>query len=205
MIKIIPKQEKELIAAVLRGEKKAINQFYSLFKPSLTGFIAGKVDRQEDIEEVVQDTLISALDSLPTFSFHSRLFSWLCAIASHEIADFYRKKRIKTILFSHFPFLETIAHQALGPEAKTLRAELQQEVKEALASLSKDYAQILRLKYIHQFSLKEIAQKLKTTPKAIESKLTRARKAFIVQWKRQGFSANQALFEGFLPNSRLKR
>jgi len=184
VIKLSLKQEKRLISQLVKGEKEAIEEFYSFFKPRLSAFVASRIDSHEDIEEIVQDTLLAALDSIGNFSARARLFSWLCAIARHETADFYRKRKIKTILFSRFPFLETLAHQALGPEGKALKSELKSEVKLTLKGLRREYAQLLRLKYLEGFSLKEIASLLKTTPKAVESKLTRARKAFSCQWQK---------------------
>ena len=131
----------------------------------------------------VQETFISALNSLPNFKFKSPLFSWLCAIARHEIVDFYRKQKIKTILFSKMPFLEEIHDQALGPEGKHLKQELQKEIKTVFKQLSEGYSKILRLKYIDGLSMKAIAKRMAITVKAVESRLGRARKQFARKWR----------------------
>jgi len=104
--------------------------------------------------------------------------TWLCGIAKHEIADFYRKKKIKTIVFSLFPALESFVSQALSPEGVLEEKELKEKVVKILRLLAEGYAQVLRLKYIQEFSVREIAESLGETEKAIESRLTRARKAF---------------------------
>ena len=108
--------EKELVSQILENDKKAVNIFYKTYQKRLLSFILRKVDNQKDAEEIWQDTFISGLDSLPLFSFRSSLFTWLCSIARHEIADFYQRKKIKTIVFSRFPFLKKIVDKALGPE-----------------------------------------------------------------------------------------
>jgi len=170
--------EKELVKKILAGDQKAICEFYQHHQTRLQNYILGKISNPNDAEEILQDTFISTLNSLPNFNFRCSLFSFLCAIANHEIVDFYRRKKIKTVLFSHFPFLETIASQALTPEDKALKNALKTEIKEVFKQLRPRYSKLLRLKYLKQFSVKEIAQKLKTTPKAIESALVRARQAF---------------------------
>jgi len=144
----------------------------------LKNFIAKRVSNPEEAEEIFQETLVSASECLELYSGKSSLFTWLCGIAKHEISDFYRKKKIKTILFSRLPWLENLAAEALGPEQIILRKEAINKVEKTLKALSEGYQQVLRLKYYQGLSVKEIAQQLNETVKAIESRLTRARKAF---------------------------
>jgi len=99
-------KENILVKKLIKEDKKALYLFYKLYHKKLYFFIKQKINNKKDIEEVLQDTFISALDSLPLFKFRSSLFTWLCSIARHEIIDFLRRQKIKTIVFSHFPFLE---------------------------------------------------------------------------------------------------
>jgi len=151
----------------------------------LRNYILKRVQSSEDAEDILQESLISASQSLPSFAGQSSFFTWLCGIANHEIADFYRKKKIKVFLFSHFPFLENLVSEALGPEEELLKEELRKEVKQVLSRLTEGYALILRLKYYHCLSMAEIAVKLNLTIKAVESKLSRAREAFRIEWLKQ--------------------
>jgi RNA polymerase sigma-70 factor (ECF subfamily) len=168
----------------MRADREKIAEEICLkYQNKLKTFILQKVKDALDVEEILQETLIAASQSLPTFAGKSSFFTWLCGIANHEIADFYRKKKIKTFLFSHFPFLENLVSEALGPEEELLKAEVRKEVKKVLGRLSEGYAQILRLKYYQSLSMVEIAQKLGMTVKAVESRLTRARQAFKKEWK----------------------
>jgi len=155
-----------------------MSKWIEKYSRRLWNFIKQRVENEDDAWDIFQETLISASESLPTFSARSPFFTWLCGIAKHEIADFYRKKKIKTILFSHLPWLENLATQALGPEQILLRKEFEYRVRRTLENLSEEYSQILRLKYYEGLTIVEIAQKLNETISAIESRLFRARKAF---------------------------
>ncbi|MGI5826181.1 MAG: RNA polymerase sigma factor [Patescibacteria group bacterium] len=150
----------------------------------LRKYLAGRLKNSDDAEEIFQETLISVTQSLPTFQGNSSFFTWVCGIANHEIADFYRKKKIKTFLFSNFPFLENIVSEALGPEEKLLEKEIKKKVKDSLGKLSEGYSLILRLKYYHGLSMQEIADRMGITVKAVESRLSRARLAFRLEWLR---------------------
>jgi len=160
-------------------EKKLKEELLSeIYRQRLTGFVARKVRDSFDVEEIVQESLIAGLDSLPMFKGRSSLYTWLCAIAKHEIADFYRRKKIKQIVFSKLPFLEKLVSEALGPELAYQELETKRRIVKTLKSLSEGYEQVLRLKYIDGLSMKEIAERLSITVKAVESRLTRARLAF---------------------------
>lgn len=148
----------------------------------LKKYIFSKVSDVRDAEEILEETLISAQESFSFFEGRSSFLTWLCGIANHEIADFYRKRKIKTLLFSHFPFLENIISGALSADESLEKQELRKEVKKVLSCLTEGYGEILRLKYYQGLSMAEIARRLRTTVKAVESRLSRARQAFRKQW-----------------------
>lgn len=152
------------------------------YSPRLLAYIKRNLDNTDEAFDLLQETLISASQSLPTYSRKVPFSAWLFGIARHEISDYFRKKKIKTFLFSHLPFLEDLADQALGPEEKAIEKELKDKVRLVLDSLSEGYSVILRLKYIDGISVNEIAKKLGLSPKAAESRLTRARIAFREIW-----------------------
>ena len=150
----------------------------AILRQRLVRFVATKVNDRADVEDIVQETLISIYDSLVLFKGKSSFFTWACAIAKHEIADFYRKKKIKQVVFSKLPFLEGLVSEALGPELAYQELEAKTKIVNTLKRLSEGYAQILRLKYVEELSMRQIANQLNLTVKAVESRLTRARLAF---------------------------
>ncbi|MFH0863772.1 MAG: sigma-70 family RNA polymerase sigma factor [Candidatus Gottesmanbacteria bacterium] len=176
--------DRQLIKKVLDKDQKAIKEFYKLYSPSLFNLISAKIDRREDVEELLQDTWISILDSLPLFNFQSSFLTWAKSIAFHEVADFYRKRKIKSLIFSHLPFLENLVSEALGPDIKYQQQEIKQEIDVVLKHLSEGYSEIIRLKYIEGHSMAQIGYKLSISIKAVESKLSRARIAFQKEWQR---------------------
>lgn len=174
--------EKELVKTVLSGDERAVEEFYQRHFPKVANYVFGKIDNPFDAQEVIQDIFVSAIDCLPTFSFKSSLSTWLFGIAKHEVVDYYRKKKIKTILFSRLSFLETLADRALGPEEEMIEQEIKVQIKLVLSRLSEGYRQILRLKYMQGYSVAQVANVLGISSKAAESRLTRARLAFREAW-----------------------
>lgn len=172
--------------------------FEKKYRPRLLNFVLRKVGSIEDAEEIVQDTLLSAYYSLPSFSHRSSFYSWVCAIARHEIADFYRKKRIKEIFFSVFPGFRNIVTRALSPEMALEEKEMKEKVLACLSQLTEGYRVVLRLKYYQGLSVGEIADKLGKSAKAIEMRLRRARLAFIAVWNEENGKNSIAQYQGGL-------
>lgn len=188
------KKEADFISQVIDDDEMAVAKLYCLYMPRLRRFFANRLNSAKDAEEVAHDTFLSVLDSLPNFSGQSSLLTWIMAIAKHELVDFYRKKKIKEILFSRFPFLKNLSAQALGPQLAMEEKQLKQRILKTFQKLSEGYGQILRLKYVEGLSVSEIAKNLQISFKSAESKLFRARLAFqktFAQTKKIDFSDSQ--------------
>ena len=159
-----------------------MDDFYNKYYFGIKKFVSQKIDDEGIVEELTNDIMMAAIMCRPNFDGKCNEFSWICSIAKHKIIDYYRKKKIKTILFSMSPSFEDIADKALTPERDVLKNELKEEIKKTMAELSKGYKDILRLKYIEGMKISEIANNLKLTMKAVESKLIRAKKKFREAW-----------------------
>jgi len=157
-------------------------EFYNKYYLGIKGFISQKIDDEGLVEEITNDVLLAAINSKENFNKKCNEFSWICGIAKHKIIDYYRKKKIKTILFSVSPSFEEIADKALTPERDVLKNELKMEIKNTFRDLGRKYKKILKLKYVDDLKVKEIANKLEISVKATESQLIRAKKKFREAW-----------------------
>lgn len=155
---------------------------YKKYYFGLKKFISQKIDDEGVVEEIANDVMLAVMKSDSSFDGRCSEFSWVCSIAKHKIIDYYRKKKIKTILFSVSPMFEEIADKALTPERDVLKNELKEEIKKTFAELKKGYKNLLRLKYIEGKKVSEIARETNLTAKAVESRLTRAKKQFREAW-----------------------
>lgn len=159
-----------------------MRDFYQKYYPGVRGFVTKRIDDEGVVEELTNDVLLAAYESLPSFNGRCSEFSFVCSIAKHKIIDYYRKKKIKTILFSANPIFEEVADRALTPERDVLKNELKKEIEATLDDLKAGYGKILRLKYIEGLKISKIAQMTEMSVKAVESKLIRAKKQFQNKW-----------------------
>ena len=172
-----------LLTKVLSGNPEAVEQFYKEYSPRILTFLNQKMP-PEDAKEVLNDVFLDALDSLPLFQGKSAIATWLYKIAHNKTVDYYRKKKIKTLLLSQLPFLELVASEIHEPEFEYEKNKIRDRIETTLHHLSKKYRTILKLHYQDNIPIKEIALQLNLSFKATESLLFRARKSFQKAYER---------------------
>lgn len=176
--------DKELVEKLLKGDAKSLKYFYANFKPKLGNFIGNKVASIEDSEEILQDVFFQSLDALRNFTYKSSLSTFLYSIANHKIIDFYRKKKLKQIVFSRLPEdITPLVSKLLGPEEEMQTKETKEQIRHVLRRIKPIYSTIIRLKYIDGMSMKEIAEKMLMSIKSVESTLFRARTTFTKEYR----------------------
>jgi RNA polymerase sigma-70 factor (ECF subfamily) len=179
-------RERRLTQRMLEGDERAFEEFFSGYAHPLYRFALRRSGGNEDLaEEVVQRTLCSAIDGIATWRGDAQLFTWLCAICRRELADHFRRQRripVSVELTEDSPevraALESVLTGAEDPERHALRREVIALVHITLDHLPPHYARVLEWKYLEDTSMKEIASRLGSTSKAVESLLTRARTAY---------------------------
>ena len=81
-----------LARRVIAGEESAFEEFFSAYFPRLYRFARVRLGGNDDgAEDVVQTTLIKALEKLHTYRGEADLFTWLCTFCRWEIAAWFKR------------------------------------------------------------------------------------------------------------------
>jgi len=172
-------QEKELLERIINRDEKALFDVYKKYQPSIFKYVRSQINNYQTAEELTQDIFLDFIEALRDFRFQSSLKTFIFSIVRHKVIDQIRKKKIKSILFSHLPSFIVEGLKVVFIDEEIDKKELQEKITKIINSLPNDYQLILRLKYIEGVKIKEISEKLKMNFKATESLLFRARKSFI--------------------------
>lgn len=89
--------DKYLIDRIRSGDQGAWSQLIDRFRGRLVSFARAKLPQRADAEDVVQDTFIAFIKSLPAFRQDSPVESYLFAILRRKIADTYRSAHSRHI------------------------------------------------------------------------------------------------------------
>lgn len=133
----------------------------------------------EAAEVVLQDTFVAAFKSFHAFHQKSTYFTWLCKIALNKLADYYRHQvhyRSRFVVPS-IRQLNNLVDPVVSPEEHLALEDLKTQVNACLNLLPPEHRRLLHLKYYLELSTKEICLKLHLTPRSLEGKLYRAKKA----------------------------
>ena len=175
-------QEVELLGRLRQGDTAALEQLYQRYFDRLYSLVYNQVGQNQGIaEDIVQETFLAVLKSAGKFRGQSKLYTWLCSIAYHKVADFHRRQKRAAKRGEQPPGvsdkeLEKIQDSELPILSKIESEETRQVVERALLSLPADYRQVLIFKYVEQMPVSEISQIMHRSPKSVEGLLTRARK-----------------------------
>ncbi len=140
-------EELALVHRAKIGEKEAVGLLWDAITPKLYGYLVHTLKDAHKAEDIVQDTWLKALQSLPQFHSRGVRFSaWLFAIARNECRQYWRKSKpeISVAEYPDIPILNTRSDDFLFLE-------------KILEKLSPDEQEILRLRYISELSFQEIA------------------------------------------------
>jgi len=179
--------EREQVQAMLAGDERAFNAFFADYFPRVYRFVLPRLGGDtEAAKDVVQTTLIKAMRSLSQFRGEAALFSWVCQIGRHQVADHLRAqhryaKRIVPIDDSPeiAAALEFIAAPTADePATRYSNEETRRLVQSVLDRLPGRYGDVLEWKYVEGRSVDEIGERLGVGRIAAQSLLARARIAF---------------------------
>ncbi len=182
------KVDLELVRRVLSRDREAFERFFDAYFSRLYRFCIARVADEGTCEDIVQETLIKALQKLDGYRGEAALFSWLCQICRHEISNWYRRRGEKQqalVSLDDDPQLRSAleSFNALDGLDESERLVVEKLVILTLDYLPEHYSRVLEYMYLEGLSVKEISDRLNTGVVAVQSLLARARVAF-----RRGFN-----------------
>lgn len=144
---------------------------------ALLRVVSGRVlGSTSEVDDVVQETFITAWQQLPTLENTKVVKSWLVRIASRKSIDRLRARREHDDIAQQ----EDILHDAgPGPEHVAEASSRQQALTRALATLPEDQRRSWVLKELSHYSYDDIARELDVPATTVRGLLVRARKNLI--------------------------
>jgi RNA polymerase sigma-70 factor (ECF subfamily) len=166
-------RERGLREAVLSGDVRAWQTWYDESFAALDGYVAWRCGGLRDVaDEVVQETWLVAVRRVRHFDpLRASFTSWLRGIAANLLRNRLRRRQASRALVP-------LSNDLAGPSDPGAQRDLGERIASALASLPQHYERALRAKYVDRMSTAEMAAENGTTPKAVESLLSRAKAAF---------------------------
>jgi len=152
-----------------------VDSFFSRFFSQIYAYLSVDTGASPpDVEDLAQETLLSAWRGRDKFRGESALLTWALAIARNKAREYRRRAARTSKAIAAARELERLETAPLS--GSSLESdELRRVVRRALATLPEEFSTVLVRRYFHGQSLRTIAEELDEPEKTIESRLYRAR------------------------------
>lgn len=178
------KKDALLVKKLKEKDPTAMDELVEAYGGKIFNLAIGLLKKEEDAEDVLQDTLIQVYEKIHTFREEAALSSWMYRIAINFA--YMKLRKIKrneyTPLDEYIPQFKQdgmhsapVQNWAEKGETTLLRKELGEILTKSIDSLSDKYKVVLRLRDIDGFSTEEVANITGMTVPAVKSRLHRAR------------------------------
>lgn len=144
----------------------------------LRTIIAARVGEAAAVEEVFQEVSLATIRQKAPLLDATKISPWLYRLAVMQSLLYRRSMGRKRKLIDRYMQkvpLEEYDQGQKDPLSWLLSEERRAGVRKAMSELPRNQQELLLLKYVHEWSYKEMADKIGTTVSAIQAKLHRAR------------------------------
>lgn len=177
--------EAELVEGLRAGDAAAYRSFVDSNSAAVYNLALKLLGDEQEAEDVLQETFLSAFRAIDRFEGRSKLSTWLYRIAYNASLMHLRKRERMTTFSLDRPYGEeeqssTVAERNLVdwstvPDDQLLTAEARHEMERAIAELPESLRSAFVLRDIQGLSGAETAEVLEISVQAVKNRLHRAR------------------------------
>ena len=168
--------DRELLSRWRGGDRSAGNELFDRHFDSLRRFFGSKLPIT-DVEDVLQRTMVSCLESVERFRGDSSFRTYLFVIARRELYDHLKRRHRTASREDPDLGVTSIRDVGLTPSFFAAAREQHQHIVEAMQRIPVDFQVTLELFYWEQLKGPELAEVLGISPTTVRTRLHRAREA----------------------------
>jgi RNA polymerase sigma-70 factor (ECF subfamily) len=143
-----------LVVEAQQGDPYAFGRIFDEYSGSIYRFVASRVGRPSDAEDLTQQIFVKALEALPRYEVRGIPFGgWLFKLARNAIIDQARTNRYQFALDA----AEDRPTDEAGPEAVAELRDDIEAVAKALTDLTEDQREVIELRFFAGLSARETA------------------------------------------------
>ncbi len=146
------------------GDRAAYERLLTELIPHLRRFIGARLGAEEEVEDVLQDALISIHRDRHTYDPKRPFGPWMYAIARHRLIDGARRRRRRLAREDLAPALDELV---VSPATSTEHAALN-IVQRAFARLSPIQREVILLLKLEGWSVRQVAESTGRTESAVK-------------------------------------
>ena len=179
---IEPRDEAQMIAAILAGDTQLYHQLIRPYERSVYKMALSYMKNEADAEDVAQEAFLKAFHHLASFRSESKFSTWLVGIALNEARSRLRRDGVLR-MDSLDDTTEDGGHTHPAilrdwrevPSEALERKEVRQMLQKAITGLPEKYREVFILRDVEEMDIFETAAALSITVANVKVRLHRAR------------------------------
>lgn len=164
--------ELQLLQGIRAGRRPDFESLYRIYYARLQRFLLHLMRHGEQVEEVLNDTMMVVWQRADAFDGRSKLSTWIFGIA-------YRKA-MKALSRLDLPQDSADVDEPIdpgpGPDQQLGLVQLRLRLRQALGELSVDHRAVVELCYFQDMAYGEIAQVVGCAPETVKTRMFYARR-----------------------------
>lgn len=168
--------DNNLIAEIVEGDKTAMRALVDKYKRKAYFLALGMVGNSDEAMDISQEAFIRVFKSAGKFDRNQKFFPWFYSIVANLCKDTLSRREKRDAKAVDLDENDFLLIDESNPEAKMIRKEEAQILKQALGSLSFEDREIIVLKHFRDTPYDEIAKLLNIPKGTVMSRLYYARK-----------------------------
>ena len=174
--------DEDLMVRVAEDDERAFTELVRRFQGRVTNLIARVLNDRESSDDLAQEVFVRVFVHRRNYRRGSKFTTWLFTIAANLAKNEIRRRVRKRNWFSLDALQEMVNDSAIqladpteGQEPALQRAQLQEAIGRAIATVPEKYRVALVLRDIEGFAYEEIGQMLRIPGGTVRSRINRAR------------------------------
>lgn len=157
-----------------KKSRSAFRELYQIFFPRVFAFVAYRVGKKQDTEDLVSESFIKAIRRIADFEHRGdgSFSAWLFQIVRNEVNTFFRRNHHHSGAIS-LEDVPDIATATSLPDDALLRKEQFIRLRKQISTLSTRRQEVILLKYYGGMRNQEIALVLSLDERTVASHLSR--------------------------------
>ena len=175
-------QDRADMARLVGGHDAALNDLMERPGPAVFHFLCRMLGNQDDANDLAQDTFVRVYRARESYQPAQKFTTWLFTIAANLARNQHRWRSRHPTVSLDIPsettaqtLGDTLPTGAASPDHAAESAERAAAIRAAVQSLPEDMREVIVLCEWEDMAAAEAAAVLQTTPKAVDSRLYRAR------------------------------
>ena len=164
----------ELVVRAKNGDEKAYTQLMLAIKNDLYKICKTRIASDDDIDDIIQDTMIQTFKSIKKLKDNTKFKSWIVTILINNCNKLYKEKQKIKLITNKFSYKQN--DREILIENNMIKSEDDMNFYQLLDHLKYEEKVVIILYYSEKFKINEISKILHINENTVKTRIYRAKK-----------------------------